>query len=183
MPSELKMAEPRYGTEPPENIPVVSFGAGTAPEEGFARVLAGTYSARTGPFKTVQPVQVLDITLAPQQEITHELPEILSNCLIYPYKGAIDIGDATVKAHECVRLNAGDTSARQFTITAGPEGASFMLFAGQMLHQPIAWHGPFVMTTEAEIKQTIKEYQTGTFLRKRAAWDYKRIATKPKSNP
>lgn len=173
------MADPRYGTEPPENIPVVSFGVDKGENSGFARVLAGEYGSQSGPFKTVQPVQILDITLSPFQEITHELPAILDNCLIYPYKGDITIGGTTVRAHECVRMDAANGSSRSFIINAGPEGASCMLFAGKMLHQPIAWHGPFVMTTDVEIKQTIKEYQTGTFFRKRAAWDYKRIATKP----
>jgi hypothetical protein len=34
------------------------------------------------------------------------------------------------------------------------------------------------MTTAAEIKQTVEEYQQGRFLRQRAAWDYKRMSSK-----
>ena len=103
----------------------------------------------------------------------------MDNCLLYVYKGSVKISDKTaVGMHECARLDASDANgSRHFTVSS-TEGASFMLFAGKMLKQPIAWHGPFVMTTDAEIKTAIREYQMGTFLKKRAAWDYKRIATK-----
>ena len=68
------------------------------------------------------------------------------------------------------------------TATIGDDersGISFLLFAGKRLRQPIAWHGPFVMTTQAEIDQTILEYRTGHFLKKRASWNFKKIANRP----
>lgn len=169
------MDDPRYGTEPPENIPVVSLG-----ENSFVRVLAGDYQGQSGPFKTVTDVQILDITLAPSTEIVQHVPEHLDNALLYVYKGSVTLSnEVKVSAHQCARMDAANPhQQRQFTITTGTEGASFMWFAGKMLKQPIAWHGPFVMTTDAEIQVAIKEYQQGTFLKKRAAWDYKRIETK-----
>jgi hypothetical protein len=51
--------------------------------------------------------------------------------------------------------------------------------AGKRLEQPVAWHGPFVMTTDEEIAKTLIEYRRGTFLKKRADWDYKRLSTRP----
>jgi len=169
------MDDPRYGTEPPENIPGVSLEAGS-----FVRVLAGEYEGRTGPFKTVTDVQILDTTLVANTELVQHVPAHLDNALLYVYKGQVTISNQVeVSIHQCARMDAANPhQGRQFTITSGPEGASFMWFAGKMLKQPIAWHGPFVMTTDAEIKLAIKEYQQGTFLKKRAAWDYKRIATK-----
>lgn len=180
------MDDPRYGTETPEKIPVVFLDEATSPNASnkvatsFVRVLAGEYQGRSGPFQTVTDVQILDTTLAPHTEITQHVPAHLDNALLYVYKGKITLStDVEVRATECARLDAANTqSPRQFTITSGSEGASFMWFAGKMLKQPIAWHGPFVMTTDAEIQTAIKEYQQGTFLKKRAAWDYKRIATK-----
>ena len=63
----------------------------------------------------------------------------------------------------------------------GNEGLSGILFAGKKLNQPIAWHGPFVMTTNDEISKTLEEYRSGRFLKKRAPFDYKRIASFPKA--
>jgi len=179
VPSERKMDDPRYGTEPPENLPVVSVGAPNVNNKSFTRVLAGSYEGKTGPFKTVTEVQILDFTLTAGTEVAHHVPAQLDNCLLYVYKGSVTISHSTnVGTHQCARFDASDPdSSRLFTISAA-EGASFLLFTGKMLKQPIAWHGPFVMTTDAEIRATIREYQQGTFLKKRAAWDYKRIATK-----
>jgi hypothetical protein len=58
---------------------------------------------------------------------------------------------------------------------------SVLVFAGKRLKQPIAWHGPFVMTTNEEINVAIDEYRSGRFLKKRAPFDYKKIAAFPKS--
>ena len=68
------------------------------------------------------------------------------------------------------------------TATIGDDersGVSFMLFAGKRLGQPIAWHGPFVMTTQSEIDQTFHEFRSGTFLKKRAPWNFKKNASRP----
>lgn len=58
-----------------------------------------------------------------------------------------------------------------------------MLFAGKRLDQPIAWRGPFVMTTQAEIADTVRAYQMGAFPSVRAAWDYRSLAAFPADHP
>jgi len=180
VPSARKMDDPRYGTHPTSEIPLHEPAPGVR-----VRVLAGPFQSglfkATGPFRTVVDVQVLDIVLQPGTGIEHVLPEQYDNCLIYAYgkKGIMStISGSLVKPGQVARLDASG-AARTITLQAGKEGLSVMLFAGKMLKQAIAWHGPFVMTTQEEIRQTITEYQRGTFLRKRAKWDYKRIAAAP----
>ena len=48
---------------------------------------------------------------------------------------------------------------------AGPEGVRFLLVAGRPLKEPVAWHGPIVMNTRAELQQAMKELQNGTFIK------------------
>ncbi|MGQ3032291.1 MAG: pirin-like C-terminal cupin domain-containing protein, partial [Ferrovibrionaceae bacterium] len=45
----------------------------------------------------------------------------------------------------------------------GPEGARFLLIAGQRLNEPVARYGPFVMNTKEEIMQAIADFQSGRF--------------------
>lgn len=186
VPSDKKMEDPRYGTEPPENIPILSFDGSTA------RLLAGEYDGFKGPFQTVQNVLIMDIVVTMEAELTLSIPETLDNCMIYAYKGSGVISGQSLSTHEIIRFDASEKCARNVTLNAVPanpkvcdEGQgpllAVMVFAGTRLNQPIAWHGPFVMTTQEEIRQTLHEYRTGTFLVKRAAWDYKRIATAPRS--
>ena len=175
------MDDPKYGTEPPENIPVITFAPDSS-RGGFVRVLAGQLADKRGPFKTIQPVQILDYNFpAVGEEVVHTVPVELNNCLLYVYKGSVRINDQDVTSHQCVRMDAatGTGESRSFTITATTADASVIVFSGERLNEPIAWHGPFVMNTDAEIRATRREYSTGTFLKKRASWDYKKIATKP----
>ncbi|XBQ14934.1 MAG: pirin family protein [Oceanicaulis sp.] len=48
-------------------------------------------------------------------------------------------------------------------LEAGPDGARVMLAAGKPIGEPIFWGGPFVMTTEGEVRQAMLDYQQGRF--------------------
>lgn len=175
VPSDRKMDDPRYGTEPPENIPLLKFPGVQA------RLLAGSMAESTGPFKTVQPVQMVDYELQPNQSIIHTLPSDMDNCIVYVHKGAGTVAGAQVSKNSVVRLGAEDPSVRDMQLCSGEQGMSVLVFAGKRLKQTIAWHGPFVMTTNAEIQKTIDDYRRGKFPPVRAPWDYKKLADFPKS--
>ena len=180
------MDDPRYGSELPGSMPVLAF------DGVVARVLAGSCGGlgADGPFKTVQPVQIIDFVLSPDAEFDHVLTDGLDNCIVYAYSGAGFIGQEArpIAMHYAARMDAQLSTSDQQNSTnenrviklkAGGDGMSVIVFGGKRLNQPVAWHGPFVMTTDAEIQRTISDYQRGTFLKKRAAWDFKRISTKP----
>jgi hypothetical protein len=52
-------------------------------------------------------------------------------------------------------------------VQAGPEGIRFLLVSGKPLEEPVAWYGPIVMNTEAELRQAFAEFRNGTFLKTR----------------
>jgi quercetin 2,3-dioxygenase len=49
-------------------------------------------------------------------------------------------------------------------IKAGGEAARFILVSGKPLNEPVARYGPFVMNTEQEIEQAVRDLQRGTFV-------------------
>ena len=53
----------------------------------------------------------------------------------------------------------------EVVVQAGPEGIRFLLVSGEPLKEPVAWWGPIVMNTNAELEQAIAELNQGTFLR------------------
>ena len=55
----------------------------------------------------------------------------------------------------------------EVTVEAGDEGIRFLLVSGKPLSEPVAWYGPIVMNTQAELRQAFAEYQAGTFLKHR----------------
>ena len=60
-----------------------------------------------------------------------------------------------------VVFGAGDEIVAQ----AGDEGVRFLLVSGRPLREPIAWHGPIVMNTDAEIRQAMMDLRDGSFIR------------------
>ena len=48
---------------------------------------------------------------------------------------------------------------------AGEDGIRFLLISGQPLEEPVAWYGPIVMNTEAELQQAFAELRNGTFIK------------------
>jgi quercetin 2,3-dioxygenase len=174
MASADKMNDPVYGTHGPDELPVVPVGEGAT-----ARVLAGTVGGARGPYRGKVDIAWADLTLAPGATARLELDASHDNALLYVSTGAGSVNGAAVPAGAVTRLDGADAGARGVEVVAGPDGLAGLFFAGRMLRQPIAWHGPFVMTTQAEIRSTIDEYRAGTFLKKRAAWDY----TVAKANP
>ncbi|MGA9010377.1 MAG: pirin-like C-terminal cupin domain-containing protein, partial [Xanthobacteraceae bacterium] len=53
----------------------------------------------------------------------------------------------------------------EVTVQAGDEGVRFLLVSGKPLEEPVAWHGPIVMNTQAELQQAFSELRNGTFIR------------------
>jgi redox-sensitive bicupin YhaK (pirin superfamily) len=51
------------------------------------------------------------------------------------------------------------------TVTAGPDGVRFLLISGAPIEEPVAWAGPIVMNTEAELQKAFTELRNGTFIR------------------
>ena len=51
------------------------------------------------------------------------------------------------------------------TVQAGEAGIRFLLVSGKPLEEPVAWRGPIVMNTQAELEQAYQELQSGTFIK------------------
>jgi redox-sensitive bicupin YhaK (pirin superfamily) len=50
-------------------------------------------------------------------------------------------------------------------VQAGEEGIRFLLVSGRPIKEPVAWYGPIVMNTQAEIQQAIAELNSGAFIK------------------
>jgi redox-sensitive bicupin YhaK (pirin superfamily) len=80
--------------------------------------------------------------------------------------GAFDpAGPPSVSKDQLVDFGDGDAVA----IASGDSGVRFLLFSGKPLREPVAWNGPIVMNTEAELEQAFREYREGTFIKAQQA--------------
>jgi len=56
-------------------------------------------------------------------------------------------------------------SGDEVAVQAGEEGVRFLLVSGQPLREPVAWYGPIVMNTQAQLREAFDELEKGTFLK------------------
>jgi redox-sensitive bicupin YhaK (pirin superfamily) len=56
-------------------------------------------------------------------------------------------------------------SGDEVTVQAGDDGIRFLLVSGRPLEEPVAWYGPIVMNTQAQLRQAFEELERGTFLK------------------
>jgi hypothetical protein len=182
VPSARKMDPPRYGTVGPDRLPLLSFPGGVT-----ARVLSGTLDAAKGPFETVQPLLMLDVTVPEGASLPLSIAALLDNTMVYCYRGSsLSVNGVALKKHSIGLFDARGAAGErgvELVAAAGGGASSALLFAGKRLNQPIAWHGPFVMTTQAEIRATFAEFQRGAFPPVRAPFDYRTLAAFPADHP
>jgi redox-sensitive bicupin YhaK (pirin superfamily) len=156
LPAKEKMTAPRYQDIEPEAIPVVKTPAGA-----MVRVIAGEVSGARGPVSAVatEPTY-LDVALPAGARFEHALaPEHAG--FVYVFDGALTVGAGAeaVRRGELAVLGPG----KRVVLAAGSEAGRAILVAGRPLREPIAKYGPFVMNTEMEIVQAIRDYQAGRF--------------------
>jgi redox-sensitive bicupin YhaK (pirin superfamily) len=56
-------------------------------------------------------------------------------------------------------------SGDEIVVQAGDHGIRFLLVSGKPLEEPVAWYGPIVMNTEAELREAFEEFRNGTFIK------------------
>jgi quercetin 2,3-dioxygenase len=56
-------------------------------------------------------------------------------------------------------------SGSEVTVQAGENGIRFLLVSGKPIEEPVAWYGPIVMNTQAELQQAVAELRNGTFIK------------------
>jgi redox-sensitive bicupin YhaK (pirin superfamily) len=177
LPTSLKMTAPRYQDVKTAEIPEIVDDDGTR-----VRVVCGGFWGKRGPVEGVaaEP-RYLDIWVPPGLRKT--LPvETERHAFAYVFEGSGSFRGASqpfgvltekeIDGTEIVRREStGNRSLVEFdsgdqvVVQAGEAGIRFLLVSGKPLQEPVAWYGPIVMNTQAELKQALRELQDGTFIK------------------
>jgi redox-sensitive bicupin YhaK (pirin superfamily) len=179
LPSSLKMTAPRYQDVPATEIPHVVDDDGTR-----VRVICGEFWGKRGPVDgTAAEPRYLDVFVPPGRRKT--LPvEAGRHAFAYVCEGAATFAGAsqpfgvltekaTPDGDTLIRESAGNRSLVLFdsgdevTVQAGDDGVRFLLVSGKPIEEPVAWYGPIVMNTNAELQQAVSELRSGTFIKHR----------------
>lgn len=153
LPADAKKAKPGYQTLTGERIPQVELGPGAN-----ARVIAGELNGTKGPAHTFTPVNVFDVKMEAGSQAELNLPDD-QNTAIVLLRGDVRLnGTSAMKGEAMIaRLS---TSGETVQLDADAE-SRLLVLAGEPIHEPVASYGPFVMNTEAELRQAFEDYKAG----------------------
>jgi redox-sensitive bicupin YhaK (pirin superfamily) len=156
LPARQKMMPPRYRGITAADIPEVALPGGVR-----VKVIAGEVGGVRGPMEeiVIDP-EYLDCSVPAGVEFTHPAKRGYT-AFIYVIGGQGSVNGTPVADRTLVLFGDGD----ELAVLAGEGGVRFLLLTGQPLGEPIAWRGPIVMNTDAEIQTAFREYQDGTFVK------------------
>jgi redox-sensitive bicupin YhaK (pirin superfamily) len=178
LPSSLKMTTPRYQGIESKDIPEITDDDGT-----HVRLVCGDYWGKKGPVDGIaaNPVYI-DVSVPAGK--SKSLPiDTRNNAFAYVFTGSgkfcnaseplsvptesvgwLDTNPPTEADNRSLILfDSGD----EVTVRAGEEGIRFLLISGRPFKEPVAWYGPIVMNTQAELRKAFEELQNGTFIKKK----------------
>ena len=177
LPRSRKMMDPRYREVTAKQIPVVK-----AAEGATVRIICGEVEGTQGPVKEiVTDPEYLDVSLPAGKAFTHRVkPGYTLFAYVAEGQGYFDPGRNPFGREiaggnyfdmkpECACAEgtlvlyepAGDTAL----ITTDKKPVRFLLVSGKPLNEPVAWYGPIVMNTQAELRTAFEEFQKGTFIK------------------
>lgn len=154
LPKKDKLTAPHY-----QSITAAQMGkVELAGDQGHVNVIAGTFNGVTGPTTTYTPVNLFDLRLKKGGTVSTSLPAGHNTALLV-VNGSANVNGQPAPEHSFVLFaNEGE----EITITAS-EDAVILVLSGEPLNEPIASYGPFVMNTQEEIVESIREVQAGKF--------------------
>ncbi len=156
LPSRLKMSAPAYVGLQEADIPALSLDEGKV----ALHLVAGEWEGQPGPLRSLTGVFMSTLDMRAGGRFRASVPPP-RKVFLYVVRGSIVVGghDDLVNAYHLVEL--GDDGE---AIDLHTDSGALLLFGhAEPIREPVVAHGPFVMTTRAEIAQAVADYQAGRF--------------------
>ena len=176
LPSSHKMMDPRYRDVKHAQIPEISTGNGVK-----IKIICGKVEETQGPVQDIiTDPQYLDVTVPAQTQYIH--PTVPGYTVFaYVIEGkACFCQQKNPFAYDVEGVNYFDIKRNPFAtdknlvmfddgeqvlVSTEDEPVRFLLISGKPIGEPIAWYGPIVMNTRAELEIAFEEYSSGTFIK------------------
>ncbi|OIQ65222.1 hypothetical protein GALL_532210 [mine drainage metagenome] len=160
LPASQKWAPPAY-----QDIRAGQVALLSSPDGGtLVRVIAGQVDGHEGPGSTRTPITMVHATLAPGAELS--LPWNPNyNALAYTLagRGTVGVEERPVRMGQLAVFGAGDSlviRADESQESRSPQ-MDVLILGGAPIKEPVAWMGPFVMNTKAEVLKAFEDFQAG----------------------
>ncbi len=150
LPSELKMNQPKYQGFQKDAIPEII-------EDGIhINVISGNYINTTGPINSLSGITAYTIYHESKGTLELHIPQD-QNLIIYQLNGYSKVNGINTGPN---RMLAFENDGDHIVIQAEETG-TILLVAGSPIGEKVVSHGPFVMNSQTEILQAMRDYQMG----------------------
>ena len=175
LPATKKWVPPRYQDIAAERVTLLRSPDGGA----LVRLIAGALDDAPGPGVTHTPINLVHATLAPGARLVLPWPRRY-NALVYSLSGRGAVGDERrpLEEGELAVFGSADHLVIEAGTRFGPGAATpfghgaatpfgheaeldVLVLGGQPIAEPVAWYGPFVMNTKAELVQAFEDFRSG----------------------
>jgi quercetin 2,3-dioxygenase len=155
LPARYKMTPAKY--QPIENKDMTKVML----DNGRSRVeiIAGEYNGMKGPATTFSPVNLFNAKLARGAKTGFSFSKNYNTGMLV-IEGEIKINNLKTAPENYFIFFGHD---EEDIIIEAVEKSVVLVLSGEPINEPIASYGPFVMNTEAEIKQAYEDYHNGKF--------------------
>ncbi len=156
LPARDKMIPPRYQDIPSTKIPVAQNEAGSVQ----VKVIAGESLGKKAIIDTHTPSLFLHLKIKPGAKIVQPIPGAF-NCFAYVIDGKGLFGESQIEAGRDQLVAFANDGESVLLQASAAQSLDVLLLGGMPLREPVARYGPFVMNTEQEIHQAMRDYESG----------------------
>ncbi len=149
-PAKYKMEQPYYLPLSKEETPTIEG------DNYQIQVVAGEYQGIKGPAKTFSPMLLLRGEIAATGTVDLEIPRHY-NTLLYLLDGSLEVNGTTATKKDMVWFK---NDGERLQISA-KENTRFIILSGEPIGEEVTTYGPFVMNTQTEVMQAIRDSQMG----------------------
>lgn len=161
LPKASKMQPPQY-----RDINAAELPWQTVSDGAEIKVIAGSFTlnqqAYSGPLHTTAPASVADLVINESSQSFELQTDPEANLLLFAHSGDLLITDSEGSHRLPAKQMAQISSQSSISLQAASGQCGVLMLSGRPIREPVVQHGPFVMNTQEEIRQAIRDYQSGT---------------------
>ena len=185
LPSKHKLTDPKYQSIKRADMPIIELiddqdisdqDAQKQTIIGQVAIIAGDWHGITGAATTFTPINMWDIALHTAGTTSIQVPST-HNTLLLIQQGQLLVNGIAVSTGGLIQFaapihidteseSASDTTTDSIELTYSDDlqgVVKLLLLSGEPIGEPVAGYGPFVMSTQEELRQAFRDYQIGNF--------------------
>ena len=151
LPAQNKMTQPKYQEIRKNDIPII------AENKVTHRLVSGNWNGQKGIVNTFSPMIIIQTSILSGGKTYIPIPENFNAC-IYILSGKIILNDNfDYPAGKMIYL----TNQGEGIGIEGLADTEILVLCGEPIEEPLAQYGPFVMNSQTEIMEAMRDYQMG----------------------